>query len=80
MDVNQTIVDALKTISERQTENHLDVVQRMTRVETQLAAIPPLAPLELRVQKLEGWRNYLAGGFVVLGFGIKSALAYVSRK
>ena len=78
MDSNE-ILTALRIISERQNENHIDVVQRMTRVETQLAAIPPLAPLEQRIVKLEGWRNYLAGAFVVLGFGIKSALAYVTR-
>ena len=53
------IIDALTDIRDRMAENHLDVCQRISRLEVAYSDIPQ------RVSKLEGWRNKFAGGLIV---------------
>lgn len=68
------IFDVLRDMGKEIKENHIEVVQRLVALEK---ASAPITVLEHRVQKLEGWRNRIAGGVIVLNVLAGSALAYV---
>lgn len=63
MDVQEQIVSGIAKISDRQIENHNEVVQRLTALETKFEN---LAEIPSRVAKLEGWRSKVVG-FTIAG-------------
>lgn len=50
----------LRDMRKELTDNHTEVVQRLTAVETRINEAPT-AEIEQRVKSLEGWRNKIAG-------------------
>lgn len=74
---SQDIITELRALREQQTANHIEVVQRLTAVETQIA---PMHPLEERVRKLEGWRSKIAGGLIVTNAIGMAVTAWVSKR
>lgn len=77
MDTQQTIVDALTRISDRQTINHTEVVQRLTALETQMAPIVLLPP---RVTALESWRGKVTGAFAIVSAIGSAILSWLMRR
>lgn len=80
MDRDEMIMTALHNLNERLTDNHTDVVQRLARVETQVGAIPPLAPLEERVRVLEGWKSTAAGIIIAANVAFAGAVEWFHRR
>jgi hypothetical protein len=67
------LFDVLRDMRKELTDNHVDVVQRLSRLEVSTS---PIGDLETRVKRLEGWRSKIAGGVIVLNVLAGSALAY----
>jgi hypothetical protein len=75
--MSDQIFDELRALRDEQTRNHTDVVQRLTRVETQLL---PLAPLEERVRVLEGWKSTAAGIIIAANVAFAGAVEWFHRR
>lgn len=77
MDIQEQIVSSLSRMNESINTNHLEVCQRLTALEvTQI----PHKDLEKRVAKLEGWRNFVVGMAVTVGFLLKTATGYLINR
>jgi hypothetical protein len=70
------IFTALRDMQHSINVNHLDVCQRLTALEVSSA---PIGKLSKRVEKLEGFRNYIAGGIVTAHLLAGSVYAYLKR-
>lgn len=76
MDTQQAIVDAISKMSDRQNNNHIEVVQRLTALETKFAPYESLTP---RVASLEGWRGKITGAFALLSAIGSAILAIIAK-
>lgn len=64
----QTLGDQLDNLSETLSEQHTEIVQRLTALETTVKGLPE------RVSLLETNRGKIAGGLAVLTFIVTSAI------
>lgn len=76
MDIQEQIVAGLSKISDRQVSNHLEVVQRLTALETRINE-SPIEEIETRVRSLEGWRNKAAGLTIALNLFFAGAIEWI---
>ena len=76
MDIQEQIVAGLTKISDRQAANHIEVVQRLTALETRVNE-SPIKEIETRVKSLEGWRNKIVGVTVAANMLGVGAIAWV---
>jgi hypothetical protein len=74
--VDSQLFDVLRDMRRELTDNHVEVVQRLTALEK---ASAPIEEIERRVKRLEGWRNFVVGIAVTLGFMLKTAMGYFGR-
>lgn len=77
MDIQEQIADALVRMNKQLTDNHLEVCQRLTTVETTLTL---QAPLEERVKTLEGWRSKVIGFTVAINMAWAGVLAWAKHR
>lgn len=75
MDNEQVIVDALSTISSRQNANHIEVVQRLTALETRIIPYDSLPP---RVVALESWRGKVTGIFAFVSAVVSGGISLLA--
>ena len=76
MDIQEQIVAGLSKISDRQVSNHLEVVQRLTALETRVNE-SPVKEFDERIKKLEGWKNRAAGFTVALNLFVMGAIEWI---
>ena len=76
MDIQEQIVAGLSKISDRQVANHLEVVQRLTALETRVNE-SPIKEFDERIKTLEGWRNKAVGFTVALNLFITGAIEWI---
>lgn len=74
MELMQNVLDRLDGMQEAAARNHVETVERLTRLETSLKGLPD------RVGKLERRRWILKGALAVLTFLVTSALALLGLK
>ena len=74
--MSDQILDELRSMRDTMNLNHIEVVQRLTAVETEMKL---KAPLEDRVQKLEGWRSKVVGIAIASNMVFAAALAWFKR-
>jgi uncharacterized protein (DUF697 family) len=67
------LFDILRDMRKELTDNHVDVVQRLTRLEVSTS---PIESMEKRVKKLENWRSKIAGGIIAANMLAGTAFAY----
>ena len=66
------ILEELREMRSTMTANHVEVVQRLTALETRVEE-SPIKELEHRIKSLEGWRNKIAGFTVAANLLIMGA-------
>lgn len=80
MDPTPEIIITLRDMRRELTDNHLEVCQRLSVLETAREIYKaPTADLEHRVKKLEGWRSKIVGGMIFCNAAAAAALAYFRR-
>lgn len=77
MDTQDRLVAAITKLSDTVNQNHLEVCQRLTAVETSLDTF---APLPERVARLEGWRSKVIGFTVAANMVWAGVLAWARHK
>jgi len=70
------LFDLLRDMRKEITENHKEVVQRLTAVETRIDE-SPIKEFDERIKTLEGWRNKAVGFTVALNLFITGAIEWI---
>lgn len=71
----QTLYTALHDMRQEATDRHIEVVQRLTALETRINEAPT-AEIEKRVKKLEGWKNKAVGFTVAANMLLSGAIVW----
>jgi len=70
------LFDILRDMRKEITENHKEVVQRLTAVETRIDE-SPIKEFDERIKTLEGWRNKAVGFTIALNLFITGAIEWI---
>ena len=73
----QTLYTALHDMRQEATDRHIEVVQRLTALETRINE-SPTTEIEKRVRKLERWKNTAAGISIALNMAVVGAFEWIS--
>ena len=70
------LFDILRDMRKEITENHKEVVQRLTAVETRIDE-SPIKEFDERIKTLEGWRNKAAGFTIAINLFLAGAIEWI---
>ena len=70
------LFDILRDMRKEITENHKEVVQRLTAVETRIDE-SPIKEFDERIKTLEGWRNKAAGFTIAINLFLVGAIEWI---